>query len=1055
MKRCFAVMLALAVLCALWAPATVLAAEADTVSMVEIGGLEPVVAGQYALPINAQTLSVAANAAYYVESGQLQWRGENDAAITDHNYTFEAGCKYSLMLAFRIKNGSNARFSPTAQLVLQRQNTAAYTSYVLQCTGDRVVLRVVFTVPGSRQYPAVASLSLSGLTLPREGDLPDTDVSMLYANARVESVSWDGPLNGGRFAGGQIYTANVRVLASAQYDFSASLAAYMDGRPADAMQPYTSGSRKGMNLKFVFAVPNRAQIGRVQLQGLPHPYACERGETVRASQLTVTDSVYKLTDATLQWNYISDRQPCFLYHVDTTMDLTFAVTDNGYKFTETCGLTLIDFEPTEYTVQTLKQSNDTITFRLHVLPGFRPGAGGSENDPAVCTDYRNLKGALEDPGLRYVQLNRVGTGTSEISRLDPAGKEYVAIRQEGVKTLILLDTNEFYCTSRDKTRFPIYTHFIQVLGTLDVKGSGQLIYQGPGVNSNGNYNSLFYNSGNLTVHDGVTLSAYTLKGTGGLACNGVVIHQEGAGKTVINNAVLLGKTTLNTEPPTAAVMVASGTLEVNGARVENRVIAGSGVDNVTAGSAIYVKGGTARLHAGTFEGLLLRDGLTLAGCVDSGAYVARNGAAVNPANLNGAIDGVITIARYVEQADLHVNFPVADESPSLRVYNPQNSVLATDVTWFDATADRAMGFNDTFIAGHVYRVVLQMRPAAGYRFVTNGNATATAFKVNDRATAAEQITGTPAAEGCRLTYEFAPCPYLVNQVALTLAPPLAGNTAGSAVTTAGGHYRLYPTDAVSWRDDTAGRSIANGTPFEAGHVYTVFIWVQAAEDYEFAVDDRLDPAINATVNGQAAMVRRAYEQSADEVVEIVYTFEACTDQPYITALDAAVARPAVGGYADRTVAAGNSTYAATLVHYLVNGQEAPADYAFTWGDSVSITVGFAPAAGFRLSDTATATVAGLEARPAGAQNGMRLYTVTIDLSGQPPVTVAYGDVNDDGKVDAKDALLVLKAAVGKAALSNEQQQRANVDGDNAINAKDALLILKRAVNKIDRFPVEG
>ena len=73
----------------------------------------------------------------------------------------------------------------------------------------------------------------------------------------------------------------------------------------------------------------------------------------------------------------------------------------------------------------------------------------------------------------------------------------------------------------------------------------------------------------------------------------------------------------------------------------------------------------------------------------------------------------------------------------------------------------------------------------------------------------------------------------------------------------------------------------------------------------------------------------------------------------------------------------------------------------------------------------------------------------------PKGMLMYGDVNQDGTVDAKDALLVLKAAVGKATLTNEQRVLANVDGDGAINAKDALLILKKAVNKIDKFPVEA
>ncbi len=72
----------------------------------------------------------------------------------------------------------------------------------------------------------------------------------------------------------------------------------------------------------------------------------------------------------------------------------------------------------------------------------------------------------------------------------------------------------------------------------------------------------------------------------------------------------------------------------------------------------------------------------------------------------------------------------------------------------------------------------------------------------------------------------------------------------------------------------------------------------------------------------------------------------------------------------------------------------------------------------------------------------------------PAVTVVYGDVNGDDSIDAKDALLILQAAVDKAELTEEQTKKADVNGDTAIDAKDALLVLQKAVDKIDQFPVE-
>ena len=61
--------------------------------------------------------------------------------------------------------------------------------------------------------------------------------------------------------------------------------------------------------------------------------------------------------------------------------------------------------------------------------------------------------------------------------------------------------------------------------------------------------------------------------------------------------------------------------------------------------------------------------------------------------------------------------------------------------------------------------------------------------------------------------------------------------------------------------------------------------------------------------------------------------------------------------------------------------------------------------------------------------------------------VACGDLNDDIKIDAKDALMVLKIAVGKVTATESQKNAADVNVDGQINAKDALEILKYSVGK--------
>ncbi len=72
------------------------------------------------------------------------------------------------------------------------------------------------------------------------------------------------------------------------------------------------------------------------------------------------------------------------------------------------------------------------------------------------------------------------------------------------------------------------------------------------------------------------------------------------------------------------------------------------------------------------------------------------------------------------------------------------------------------------------------------------------------------------------------------------------------------------------------------------------------------------------------------------------------------------------------------------------------------------------------------------------------YNIVRDLS-----QVCYGDIDANGTIGAKDALQVLKFAVGKEPFSGKQKLAAEVDRKEGINAKDALEILKFSVSKIE------
>ena len=67
---------------------------------------------------------------------------------------------------------------------------------------------------------------------------------------------------------------------------------------------------------------------------------------------------------------------------------------------------------------------------------------------------------------------------------------------------------------------------------------------------------------------------------------------------------------------------------------------------------------------------------------------------------------------------------------------------------------------------------------------------------------------------------------------------------------------------------------------------------------------------------------------------------------------------------------------------------------------------------------------------------------------------AWGDGNGDGKVNANDAIIVLRVAVGKQTVTEDVKFLLDVDGNDILNAGDALSILKYSVNIISRFPID-
>lgn len=77
------------------------------------------------------------------------------------------------------------------------------------------------------------------------------------------------------------------------------------------------------------------------------------------------------------------------------------------------------------------------------------------------------------------------------------------------------------------------------------------------------------------------------------------------------------------------------------------------------------------------------------------------------------------------------------------------------------------------------------------------------------------------------------------------------------------------------------------------------------------------------------------------------------------------------------------------------------------------------------------------------------YTKVASFSYYAPYML--GDVNEDTKINAVDALLILQYAVNKYELNDTQKLAADVNKDTKVNSVDALNILQYAVGKPSVF----
>ncbi len=222
---------------------------------------------------------------------------------------------------------------------------------------------------------------------------------------------------------------------------------------------------------------------------------------------------------------------------------------------------------------------------------------------------------------------------------------------------------------------------------------------------------------------------------------------------------------------------------------------------------------------------------------------------------------------------------------------------------------------------------------------------------------------------------------------------------------------------------------------------------------------------NAKAALEAAKVKAADEAAAAPVIEMIEALPETVSDTDVTNTDIAAAREAYDALTDAQkaivgdllakleAAEANLVIAIDMaaageVEAMIDALPTPTDITVSDTDVVNAAV----EAYGKLTNAQKAYLSAAAAE--------KLAACVEALNNIPDVPeVNMGDVDGDGKVNAKDALLALRMAVGKYDATDAEKLAADVDEDGKVDAKDALEMLKFAVgkpSKLDKFyPVEA
>jgi len=444
--------------------------------------------------------------------------------------------------------------------------------------------------------------------------------------------------------------------------------------------------------------------------------------------------------------------------------------------------------------------------------------------------------------------------------------------------------------------------------------------------------------------------------------------------------------------------------------------------------------------------------------------------------------------------NLWLDAPLAGATPDFG-YTTSNKGFTTGpggtnsikgILWYDTDTLVDVAADDTFIEGHKYTVVMELKAISPYKFAINSDGSSKVYA---------SINGYKAEVYCNfqtvsdmdktiwVRYTFEPCKKIIDYVeVMNFTLPKEGKKGNLDMYSP--NDSVYKVTDIVWKSpaetlavwhQSTGYTSQTGV-FESGVTYTAEITVAAGDGYIFATDNSGNPAVKTSGAGFELEVKPHYAYASTSHIIVVARF-ICKKTIVSDVSIINLEEPLAGKRPDYLVSSVGVGYRVATENeaadkVLVNGQYVDRYYKvrgvswydinenryvyedekFVQGHVYTVNIDIITTGDYTFSidpnDAFSQVIATVDGNQALALSDFDNpdtknfveYIMSCHYVFEDDKTM--GDVNCDGKVNNLDATVILKYDAGIIDLTLDEKDIADVNGDGKVNNLDATVVLK-------------